>query len=200
MSRVWYLEYFDKFLKIIKRMYQKEFTNNEALKNFIENGGWKARKNGRDLSIEIGYSESKNRGGQILTIETPRTEWKEWIRPLTDLGTDAPYGSSLRISRTVRYHSAGATRQGRPSPGRPAGSFHRVRRRKIRSCCPEGKKQARSQSDCGPVLFSFIQNIFAEILNVAAAIIDMVSRPLNSFTSHWLNLPDFNKRMIVKSN
>lgn len=29
------------------------------------------------------------------------------IRPLTDLGTDAPYGSSLRISRTVRYHSAG---------------------------------------------------------------------------------------------
>ena len=59
------------------------------------------------------------------------------IRLLTDLGTDAPYGSSLRISRTVRYHSVGATRQGRPSPGRPGGSFHRVRRRKIRSDCPD---------------------------------------------------------------
>ena len=45
------------------------------------------------------------------------------IRLLTDLGTDAPYGSSLRISRTVRYHSVGATRQGRPSPGRPGGCF-----------------------------------------------------------------------------
>lgn len=66
MSRVWYLEYFDKFLKIIKRMYQKEFTNNEALKNFIENGGWKARKNGRDLSIEIGYSESKTEEDKFL--------------------------------------------------------------------------------------------------------------------------------------
>ena len=59
------------------------------------------------------------------------------IRLFTDLGTDAPYGSSLRISRTVRYHSVGATCQGRPSPGRPGGSFHRVRRRKIRSDCPD---------------------------------------------------------------
>ena len=59
------------------------------------------------------------------------------IRLLTDLGTDAPYGSSLRISRTVRYHSVGATRQGRPSSGRPGGSFHRVRRRKIRSDFPD---------------------------------------------------------------
>ncbi len=92
MSRVWYPEYFDKFLKIIERMYQKEFTNNEVLRNFVENGGWKARKNGRDLSIEIGYSESKKRGGQILTIETPRTEWKEWIKTVGVLLNDSsPY-------------------------------------------------------------------------------------------------------------
>ena len=47
------------------------------------------------------------------------------ICPLTDLGTDAPDGSSLRISRTVRYHSVGAARQGRPSPGPHRGLFPR---------------------------------------------------------------------------
>ena len=47
------------------------------------------------------------------------------IRLLTDLGTDAPYRSCLRISRTVRYHSVGATRQGRLSPGPPRGLFPR---------------------------------------------------------------------------
>ena len=65
------------------------------------------------------------------------------IRLLTDLGTDAPYGSSLRISRTVRYHSVGATRQGSPSPGRP-----------------ESKKQTRSQGDCGSAFYDRTESLF----------------------------------------
>ena len=48
----------------------------------------------------------------------------------------------------------------RPSPGRPGGCFHRVRRRKIRSCCPEGKKQTRSQGDCGSAFYDRTESLF----------------------------------------
>lgn len=92
MSHAWYPEEFDKFIRIIEKMYQKGFTTDEALKKFVENGGWKARKNGRDLPIEIGYSESKTRGKQILTIDSPRTDWKEWIKTVGVLLNDSsPY-------------------------------------------------------------------------------------------------------------
>lgn len=92
MSRAWYPEAFDKFIRIIEKMYQKGSETNDALKRFIENGGWKARKNGRDLPIEIGYSESKTRGKQILNIESPRTDWKEWIKTVGVLLNDSsPY-------------------------------------------------------------------------------------------------------------
>lgn len=92
MSHAWYPEEFDKFIRIIEKMYQKGFTSNDALKKFIENGGWKARKNGRDVPIEIGYSESKTRGKQILTIDSPKTDWKEWIKTVGVLLNDSsPY-------------------------------------------------------------------------------------------------------------
>ena len=43
------------------------------LKEFIANGGWKARKNGRDLSLEIGYTEISKGDKQIISISRPRT-------------------------------------------------------------------------------------------------------------------------------
>lgn len=92
MSRAWYSAKFDKFIHIIEKMYQKSFSANDALKKFIENGGWKARKNGRDLPLEIGYVESKTQGKQILNIEFPKTNWKEWIKTVGVLLNDSsPY-------------------------------------------------------------------------------------------------------------
>jgi phosphoadenosine phosphosulfate reductase len=92
MSRVWYPNEFDKFIDIIKRLYRNNFTSEAALNEFVENGGWKARKNGRDLSLEVGYSESSKRGIQILKIVHPRTNWKEWIKTIGILITDSsPY-------------------------------------------------------------------------------------------------------------
>ena len=92
MSCAWYPEEFDKFIHIIEKMYQKGFTTDDALRKFVENGGWKARKNGRDLPIEVGYSESKVRGKQILSIDSPRTDWKEWIKTVGVLINDtSPY-------------------------------------------------------------------------------------------------------------
>jgi len=92
MSHAWYPDEFDKFNHIIENMYQKSFTSREALNNFVASGGWKARKNGRDLPIEIGYSESKTNRKQVLNINSPRTDWKEWIKTIGVLLNDtSPY-------------------------------------------------------------------------------------------------------------
>lgn len=92
MSHVCYPEESEKFIRIIEEMYKQEFTTSEDLKKFIENGGWKARKNGRDLPIKIGCSENKIGGQQILNINNPRTDWNEWIKTIGVLLNDSsPY-------------------------------------------------------------------------------------------------------------
>lgn len=45
----------------------------------------------------------------------------------------------------------------RPSPGRPGGSFHGVRRRKIRSCCPECFLLVQNLEDMGFTMVPFGQ-------------------------------------------
>lgn len=92
MSHVWYPDEFDKFIEVIRKLYSKGFASQFDLNEFIENGGWKARKNGRDISIEIGYFESIVGGQQVLQITNPRTKWKEWIKTIGVLLSDtSPY-------------------------------------------------------------------------------------------------------------
>lgn len=92
MSHAWYSDEFDKLIQIIEKMYKNGFSHTEDLNKFIENGGWKARKNGRDLPIKIGYSESKTKEQQILSVVNPRTDWKEWIKTIGVLINDsAPF-------------------------------------------------------------------------------------------------------------
>ena len=92
MSHAWYPNEFDKFIRIISRMYQNGFESKDALTKFIENGGWKARKNGRDLPINIGYVESKIKGQEVLNIQNPKTDWKEWVKTIGVLiNESSPY-------------------------------------------------------------------------------------------------------------
>lgn len=54
--------------------------------NYIANGGWNARKNGRFLTNnESVYSETVKDGEIILEILSPKTDWKEWIKTLGEL-------------------------------------------------------------------------------------------------------------------
>ena len=41
-------------------MYAHNFNSDSKLDEFMRNGGWKARKNGRDLPLHIGYSEQND--------------------------------------------------------------------------------------------------------------------------------------------
>ena len=92
MSRVWYTNEVDSFLTIIRDLYTESYQKPETLDDFIANGGWKARKNGRDISIGVNYSESVVNGKPTIKIVRPRTDWKEWIKTIGVLrNNESPY-------------------------------------------------------------------------------------------------------------
>ena len=53
MARAWYTKEFDSLVNTIKNMYAKSFPSDDSLNEFIANGGWKARKNGRDIDVQL---------------------------------------------------------------------------------------------------------------------------------------------------
>lgn len=88
-----YPKEFEKFSSIIVNQYKDNFNNEEAFRHFIEVGGWKARKNGRDISLELNYSENKDKqSNTIIKIENQKVDWKIWIKTIGELLTfSSPY-------------------------------------------------------------------------------------------------------------
>ena len=92
MSCIWFPKEVDELVNIIKKQYEKSFSSHQKLHEFIENGGWKARKNGRDISLILNYSESADGGIPTIKVEHPKTDWKIWIKTIGVLLNDSsPY-------------------------------------------------------------------------------------------------------------
>lgn len=92
MARAWYPEEFDFLVNTIKYMYRNSFSSEGALNEFIANGGWKARKNGRDIDVQLNYSESSEKEYGIIKVTEAKTPWREWIKTIGVLLSDAnPY-------------------------------------------------------------------------------------------------------------
>lgn len=92
MARAWYKEEFDSLIDMIKEMYSKSFSSQKQLNDFISNGGWKARKNGRDIDVEMNYSEHSIKDYDYIKISHPKSNWKEWIKTVGVLMNDtSPY-------------------------------------------------------------------------------------------------------------
>lgn len=97
MARVWYTNEFDLLANTIKCMYSKSFASEMQLNEFIANGGWKARKNGRDIDIQMNYVETISKDVHTIKITNAKTPWKEWIKTIGILITDtSPYKISFR--------------------------------------------------------------------------------------------------------
>ena len=92
------------FNNIILETTSKELTNPSAIQEFMNIGGWKARRSGKELSFAKSYTnESFDQG--VLTIQVSRiqTDWKQWIKTIGDV-TFLGNGNVEVLYRDKLYH------------------------------------------------------------------------------------------------
>ncbi len=74
------------FIDMIKEMNSRDKGNDKNLESYVSCGGWNARKNGRDLTInEQHYKDEIVNGKCVITVTDPRTDWQQWIQTLGDI-------------------------------------------------------------------------------------------------------------------
>ncbi len=74
------------YIEMIKNMNARDKGNEKNLESYVSCGGWNARKNGRDLTInEQHYKDEIVDGKCVITVTNPRTDWQQWIKTLGDI-------------------------------------------------------------------------------------------------------------------
>jgi phosphoadenosine phosphosulfate reductase len=76
----------DSFVDSIKGTHDGDKRKKKDIESYILNGGWNARKNGREIANNAFRCIEKNSDGN-LTIEviSPTSDWTEWIKTLGDV-------------------------------------------------------------------------------------------------------------------
>ena len=73
----------NKFIDLIKSMNSTYKDDEKSLNQYLSNGGWNARKNGRDLILgEQHYKDEIKDNKIIITVENPKSDYREWIKTL----------------------------------------------------------------------------------------------------------------------
>ena len=87
MNQQCYKSEADTYYDIIREFNAVDKGNEAKLRSYLENTGWKARKNGRDLSIaKKDYDEATTNDGRlIITFYNHDNNWKQWIKPIGKL-------------------------------------------------------------------------------------------------------------------
>ena len=79
----------EKYIDMIKSMNARHFGDDVALASYVSNGGWNARKNGRDLiDNQIHYLEVVKDGRLQIDVISPLSCWTEWIKTAGTLPFD----------------------------------------------------------------------------------------------------------------
>lgn len=74
------------FNDIILKTTSKELSSPEAVKEFMDIGGWKARRSGKELSSAKDICIDKYEKGILtITLLDQTTDWKEWIKTVGDV-------------------------------------------------------------------------------------------------------------------
>lgn len=90
--RACYKSEVDEYIDIIRNAYKDSIPSKEKLDEFMENNGWRARMNGRDISIDIGVSEHIKKDMDIIKVRDADANWKQWIKTIGILVNDSsPY-------------------------------------------------------------------------------------------------------------
>lgn len=79
-----YRENIDEYIERIMESY--DATGKKKTESYVLNGGWAARKNGRELkSNKFRCIENVSEGMITITVSDPATDWRVWIKTLGDL-------------------------------------------------------------------------------------------------------------------
>lgn len=74
------------YTDIILETTSKVFATEKDKIEFMEIGGWKARRSGRELNISEDFcNESLEKGILTITLLRERTDWREWIKTIGDV-------------------------------------------------------------------------------------------------------------------
>ena len=92
------------FNNIILETTSKELSNPSAVKEFMDIGGWKARRSGKELSFAKSYTKESFEQC-VLTIQVSRieTDWKQWIKTIGNV-TFLENGNVEVLCRDKLYH------------------------------------------------------------------------------------------------
>ena len=95
--RACYPKEVDEYIDIISDMYKESIPGKDRLNEFIENTGWKARMNGRDISAKIECFEKTTKDKIIISVNNPKTDWKQWIKTIgVVINEESPYKIDFR--------------------------------------------------------------------------------------------------------
>lgn len=95
--RACYQQDVDMYMNLITDSYRESIPSPDRMKEFMENTGWKARMNGRDVSMKIECTETVIGENQIVKVRNPKADWREWIKTIGVLLTDSsPYRIEFR--------------------------------------------------------------------------------------------------------
>lgn len=90
--RACYKDEVDTYMNIISGLYKESISSPNQLEEFLANTGWKARMNGRDITVKINCSETFSSEEQIVNVQNPKVDWREWIKTIGILLNDSsPY-------------------------------------------------------------------------------------------------------------
>lgn len=80
-NNTFYKEQTTELLDIIREDNSTYSHSPKELQSYVENNGWKARKNGRDLNIAPkDYSESVVQGKLTIHFKNRNDAWRQWIK------------------------------------------------------------------------------------------------------------------------
>lgn len=96
-----YPERVQEYIDMINEMNASDKTP-ERIKSYVDNAGWKVRKNGRDLTISSKtYQEQIVEGFIILRFNDFNDSWKEWIRTIGEPISNDGFNFKINFNNEV---------------------------------------------------------------------------------------------------
>ena len=89
LRRASYPEEIDGYINSIKNTYDGDKRKKHNAESYVINGGWNARKNGRELAHNTFRCIEKITNGVLtLTVTAPSDDWHEWIKTIGDVSRE----------------------------------------------------------------------------------------------------------------